>query len=303
MKSLKLGNRARVGFLIAGATLAAASPSPATSASAAALDQGTGSARSAVERSASKPDSKGLVFLGDSAAAGVGAGSADTTRYATACDRTTSAYGYKVGVIRAVPVTVLACTGATSAGGLIGPQTAGLSDPNGRVPAQLDQLKALPHPAGVALTVGANDIHYSVFLSGCADPDPTHDCATTANTRKFHHLLYDVAEPNLRSVLVELIFKQRNHNVVLTGYYDPFGAAAASQFHLQPDEIVWYRARLGETNAMIQRESRQFHIKFVSLATLNVATGDVDVDPSTRGFLHPTDHGQAKIAGLVAARL
>jgi lysophospholipase L1-like esterase len=303
VRSSSLFRGAKVGFLVAGATLVAASPSLAASASASALDQRIASGRSAVERPAGKPDSKGLVFLGDSSAAGVGAGPADNTRYATECDRTTSAYGYKVGVIKAVPVTVLACTGATSADGLIGPQTAGLSDPHGRVPAQLDQLKALPHPAGVALTIGANDIHYSVFLSRCADPDPTHNCASTANTKEFHHLLDHVAEPNLRRVLGELIHQQRNHNVVLTGYYDPFGATAGPLFHLEPDEISWYRARLGEVNAMIQREATRFHVTFVPLATLNAAAGDVDIDPTTRGFLHPTDQGQAKIAALVAPRL
>jgi len=237
-----------------------------------------------------------VAFLGDSVAAGVGAGPLDGTPYASDCDRTTSAYGYRVADLLGSTAVVLACTDATSQDGLLGPE--------GPVPAQLAQLRALPRrPAAVVVTIGANDVQYAQFFRNCLDPDPAHDCATAANTQRFKQLLSRVAAPGLRQVLNELVDRRRRQTVVLTGLYDPFGPLAGPVFHLQPDEIDWYRARLAELNRMLAEQARHLHIGFVPLTSLTAERGDIDVDPAARGFLHPTDQGQRVIAALVAARI
>lgn len=236
----------------------------------------------------------GLASLGDSVAAGYFAGPADHTDYATECGRTTSAYGYQVGRITGRTVRVLACAGATSAVGLLGPQ--------GPVPAQLEQLRALSsRPSAVTLTIGANDVQQGYFLGLCLSPDI--DCATDANTEAFHGLLHTVAAPNLKRALAELVETQHIRRVLLTGYYDPFGSLAP-QLGLQPGEIDWYRARLGELNGMLRAQaSSTRHVTFVSLGSLDAAKGDIQVDPTRQGFIHPTERGQRKIAAVVAQRL
>ena len=241
-----------------------------------------------------------IVGMGDSVAAGYGAGPFATSPYAAPCERTVAAYPTLLaasapGYFKSYN---LACTGATAAAGLNAAQTR-----NGvTVPLQISQLKALPmRPTLVTLTVGANDIHWVDFLAQCLQPNTAEQpgCDTPQNTAIFTQLL-TAARPQIRQA-VNAIQARNPQGVVVTGYYDPFGDTAPL-FGLSTGEITWYRERLAQLNTVLKQVAKFQNATYVSTSSLNAAAGDVILssDPlNTYGFAHPSPQGQAKIAQLV----
>ncbi len=232
--------------------------------------------------------------LGDSVAAGYGAGALATSPFAAPCERTTAAYPDVITIAKNFQERNLSCTGATAAAGLNGPQTR-----NGvTMPSQVSQLNSLKRkPELVSLTIGANDVHWFDFMAACLGA-PT-DCDTPANTAAFTSFL-NAATPQISNA-VQAIKNRSPEHVAMTGYYDPFGPLAGPVFGLTAGETTWYRDRIAQLNTALQGIATSKNVTFVSTTSLNAAGGDVILgNPlTTYGFAHPSPAGQAKIATLV----
>lgn len=232
--------------------------------------------------------------LGDSVAAGYGAGPLATSPFATPCERTTAAYPDVITAAKNFQERNLSCTGATAAAGLNGPQTR-----NGvTMPSQISQLNLLKKkPELVSLTIGANDVHWFDFMAACLG-GPT-DCDTPANTAAFTSFL-NASTPQISNA-VQAIKNRAPKRVAMTGYYDPFGPLAGPVFGLTAGEITWYRDRIAQLNTALQGIATSKGVTFVDVTSLNAAGGDVILgDPlTTYGFAHPSPAGQNKIATLV----
>jgi lysophospholipase L1-like esterase len=237
------------------------------------------------------------VALGDSVAAGYGAGAIATSPNATPCGRTVAAYPTLAATALGQTSYNLACAGATTANGLITDQTR-----NGvTVPSQIKQLyKLRVRPTYVTVTIGANDVRWNDYLAMCLQPNTTASpgCDTAQNTADFTALL-DVATPQIYAALAAINLTDAK-KVAVTGYYDPFGATAPL-FGLSAGEITWYRDRVAQLNTRLQQIAAWAHDSYVDVTSLNAATGDIILgDPlTTYAFAHPTALGQQKIANLV----
>lgn len=234
--------------------------------------------------------------LGDSVAAGYGAGPLATSPFATSCERTTAAYPDVIRAAKNYQESNLSCAGATAAVGLNGPQTR-----NGvTIPSQISQLNNLKKkPELITLTIGANDVHWFDFMAACLG-GPT-DCDSAANTAAFTSFL-NGATPQI-STAVQAIKNRTPEKFAMTGYYDPFGPLAGPVFGLTTGEITWYRDRIAQLNTVLQNIALNNGVKYVDTTSLNAAGGDVILgNPlTTYGFAHPSPAGQNKIANLVRA--
>ena len=103
---------------------------------------------------------KSYLALGDSIAAGVGLA---TDSDSSACNRTDESYPQQVTNILNLRLTNLACSGATLAAGITGPQEVNKL----LLPPQLDRLFAEKHPDLISLTVGANDADWTTVIAAC----------------------------------------------------------------------------------------------------------------------------------------
>lgn len=267
--------RGRLGMLLASAVVAVAMPLLST----------------ARTYAAEKPN---IYAVGDSVAAGYGAGAIAGSPFAVPCERTTAAYPDVVAATSNLEGFNLACTGATTTAGLNGPQTR-----NGvTVPSQISQLGDLKKkPTIVTVTIGANDVHWFDFMAACLVLPA--DCDTPQNTAAFTVFL-DAAKPQIATAL-QAIHARKPLYVAVTGYYDPFGALAPL-FGFTPGEVTWYRDRITQLNAALQEVAVANNARYVDIMSLNALTGDVILgnDPlNTLGFAHPSSLGQNKIAGLI----
>ena len=104
------------------------------------------------------------MVIGDSTAAGIGnAPLPKPTRQDIACQRSADAYAFSLQSIAEVSVLNLACSSATVANGLLGPQpAAGLS-----LPPQVGVLRSVQSAKVVVVSIGANDVGWSDFLRYC----------------------------------------------------------------------------------------------------------------------------------------
>lgn len=238
--------------------------------------------------------------LGDSVAAGYGAGPIASSPFATPCERTTAAYNDVIAANTGLTGYNLSCTGASAADGLLGKQTR-----NGvEMPRQLGQLLVLQQrPTLMTLSIGANDVNYSDFLGLCLLPNTPENpgCDTPQNTAAFNALLA-AAKPRINLSVALMKVKNPKH-FAITGYYDPFGATAPL-FGLSPGEIAWYQARTADVNNVLIEIAAERGVTYIDTSSLNAALGDVILgDPlTTYGFAHPSPQGQNKIANLVTSQ-
>lgn len=235
--------------------------------------------------------------LGDSVAAGFGAGPIASSPFATPCERTTAAHNDVISANTGLSGTNLSCSGATALQGLLGKQTR-----NGEtIPRQLAQLFFLQQrPTLMTLSIGANDVNYVDFLGLCLLPNTPENpgCDTPENTAVFNALL-TAAKPKINLSVALMKFKKPKH-FAITGYYDPFGATAPA-FGLSAGEIAWYQARTADVNAVLADIASDRGVTYIDTSSLDGAAGDVILgNPlTTYGFAHPTPQGQSKIADLI----
>jgi lysophospholipase L1-like esterase len=158
-----------------------------------------------------------VAVIGDSTAAGVGnAEPADPTPQDTACGRSRDAYARVLQSATGQPVLNLACSSATIDTGLLGPQTEG----GATLPAQVGVLKSLPSLSAVVVSVGANDVGWSDFLSICY---ALSRCDDQVSATLFQRRL-DTFRIQYAQLLQQLSDLPSRPVVIVTEYYDPLGS-------------------------------------------------------------------------------
>jgi lysophospholipase L1-like esterase len=156
------------------------------------------------------------VVIGDSTAAGIGNRKLPkATKEDIACSRSADAYALALQSDVRFSVLNLACSSATIAAGLLGPQTAG----GLRVPPQVGRLQSITSASVVIVSIGANDIGWSDFLRLCYG---LPRCDDQVSDRLFQGRL-DFFKVQYAQLLQQLSDLPSHPAVIVNLYYDPFG--------------------------------------------------------------------------------
>jgi lysophospholipase L1-like esterase len=152
--------------------------------------------------------------IGDSTAAGLGNRPVEHASASDkACRRSQDAFALDLAQANDWQITNLACSGATIPAGLLGPQDAG-----GRTIAPQLDAHAVANSDLVVVSIGANDVNWSLILRLCAI---SRDCANNAEQALFQQQLAEFSRSLLQ--LVSALQLLPNHPVVIINeYYDPF---------------------------------------------------------------------------------
>jgi lysophospholipase L1-like esterase len=154
---------------------------------------------------------KTYIALGDSVAAGIGLNNYTDS---SACNRTYQAYPFVLAKKMNYKLTSFACSGATIASGILGPQNVN----DLMIKPQIDQLFQQNKPTLITLTIGANDAGWSdvlasCYLGQCDTPDQNQILST-----KMQELTV-----NLSTTLSMIQSHYSNPpKTVVTGYYQVF---------------------------------------------------------------------------------
>jgi lysophospholipase L1-like esterase len=235
------------------------------------------------------------VVIGDSTASGWGLPwGPNPSDLDKACGRSPDSYASDLSAANNWNVLNLACGSATVMDGLLGPEV--LSD--GEIaPPQLPRAEAATHAKLIIVSVGADDLSWSVMTRLCAASTVCNDKVSAAYfsqllgkfTRNYYQLLSDLGNlPGHPAVLIN-------------EYYSPFGSSLGclSQYGMTPAKVQVLLARLGQLNTVLAQGAAQFgfgvaHPQFTGheLCTANpYVQGPHDQAP-----LHPNAAGELAIA-------
>lgn len=240
----------------------------------------------------------GYVALGDSVAAGLGAGPTQSGTTDPACRVSTQAYPTVVASALGRQYRNVACSGAT-VGDLVTEQH--LSGTTRDIEPQLDQAFAGGVPSLMTLTAGANDVRTQYFVRKCT----TGTCGTgtdqvlarqlvTAMQLKLNYALRDIARRSGGSP----------PRVVITGYYYPLSLACTQQQSaITPSEVQWVNSQTDALNQALANTANNF--SFVRYVPVDFRGHELcTTDPWVQGLqdpapVHPTAQGQRAIARSV----
>ena len=188
----------------------------------------------------------------------------------------------------------LACSGATMQNGLLGVQVLG----NGQVaPPQLAEAERATHAKVIIVSVGADDVQWSIMTRLCVASAVCNDKVSTAYfsqllgafTRSYYELLGDLAAlPGSPAVLVN-------------EYYSPFGPdlGCLARYGLTAAKEKVLLARLAQLNTVLAQGAQIFGFGVTDppFAGHQLCTADPYVQgPDDRAPLHPTAAGELAIA-------
>ena len=135
-------------------------------------------------------------------------------RLSRACRRSADAYAADLAAVNNWNVLNLACSGATIAGGLLGPQQAG----GLTVPTQLGEARKATHAQLIIVSIGANDVGWSGLVGLCA---AAKSCADSASTAYFQQHLATFTSQYYQ-LLEQLATLPSRPRILINLYYDPF---------------------------------------------------------------------------------
>ncbi len=235
------------------------------------------------------------VVIGDSTAAAIGNPTvANASALDRACGRSSQSYAADLAAVNNWNVLNLACSGATIQNGLLGVQLLG----NGQLaPAQLDEAQLATHAKVIIVSVGADDVEWSIMTRLCAASAVCNDKVSTAYfdqllnsfTRSYYQLLGDLADlPGSPAVLVN-------------EYYSPFGPniGCLARYGLTPAKEKVLLARLGQLNTILAEGAQVFGFGVADppFTGHELCTADPYVQaPGDPAPLHPTVTGELAIA-------
>ena len=280
-----------------GGVLLTASSTPGVLRSVKTLDDLVGSDPLAVAQGTVARQLPGVqaVVIGDSTAAAAGNPIApNASAPDRACGRSSESYAADLAAVNNWNVLNLACNSATIQNGLLGVQVLG----DGQlVPPQLAEAERASHAKVIIVSVGADDVEWSIMTRLCVASVVCNDKVSTAYfnqmlsafTRSYYQLLGDLADlPGTPAVLVN-------------EYYTPFGPAIgclARHGLTQAKEKVLL-ARLGQLNAVLAQGAQVFGFGVVDplFAGHQLCSADSYVQgPGDPAPLHPTAAGELAIA-------
>jgi hypothetical protein len=235
------------------------------------------------------------VVIGDSTAAAVGNPAViGATALDRACGRSSQSYAADLASVNDWTVLNLACSGATVQNGLLGAQV--LSD--GQVaPPQLVEAQRVTHAKVIIVSVGADDVQWSVMTRLCVASTVCNDKVSAAYfsqeigafTRSYYQFLTDLAElPGSPAVLVN-------------EYYSPFGPdiGCLRRYGVTVAKEKVLLSRLGQLNAVLAQGAQTFGFGLAapSFAGHELCTAESYVQgPADPAPLHPNATGELAIA-------
>jgi hypothetical protein len=235
------------------------------------------------------------IVLGDSTAAAMGNPVApNASALDKACGRSNESYAADLATVNNWNVLNLACSGATVQDGLLGVQVFG----DGQVaPPQLIEAQRATHAKVIILSVGADDVEWSIMTRLCVASAVCNDKVSAAFfskqigdfTRGYYQLLGDLASlPGSPTVLVNQ-------------YYSPFGAnlRCLAHYGINAAKVQVLTARLGQLNAVLAQGAQTFGFGVTdpSFTGHELCTSDPYVQgPGDPAPLHPTAAGELAIA-------
>ncbi len=235
------------------------------------------------------------VVIGDSTAAAVGNPPlANASALDRACGRSGDSYAADLAAVNNWNVLNLACSGATIQNGLLGVQVLG----DGQVaPAQLVEAERATHAKVIIVSVGADDVEWSMMTKLCVASAVCNDKVSAAYfstqlgnfTRSYYQLLGDLAQlPGSPAVLVN-------------EYYSPFGPdiGCLRRYGITAVKEKVLAARLAQLNAVLTQGAQTFG--FGVADPLFTGHALCSADPYVQGPgdpapLHPTVAGELEIA-------
>ena len=181
------------------------------------------------------------VVIGDSTAAAIGNPHLrNATPLDRACGRSSESYAADLAMVNNWNVLNLACSGATVQNGLLGAQVLG----DGQVvPPQLAEAARATHAKVIVVSVGADDVQWSIMTRLCVASTVCNDKVSAAFftkqigdfTRSYYELLGDLsALPGSPAVLINQ-------------YYSPFGSdlSCLAKYGITAAKEKVLRSRLG----------------------------------------------------------
>lgn len=199
------------------------------------------------------------VILGDSTAAGLGGPALeDPSGDDTACKRSSFAFASTLAQVNGWKVKNLACTGATIRWGILGKQRAA-----GRwLSPQLAVAKRVSDPEVVIVSVGANDLGWSILVGACALADSCDDRAQTA----YFQRRLDRFARDYYDLLRELAALPGKPQVIVSQYYVPFSSDEVdclAGIGLDGDKVEVLVSRLDALNSVLAAGARTFRFATV----------------------------------------
>ena len=235
------------------------------------------------------------VVIGDSTAAAVGNPAArNASALDHACGRSSASYAADLASVNNWNVLNLACSGATIQNGLLGVQLLG----NGQLaPAQLAEAEQATHAKVIIVSVGADDVEWSIMTRLCVASAVCNDKVSTAYftqllssfTRSYYQLLGDLAGlPGTPAVLVN-------------EYYSPFGPniGCLTRYGLTPAKEKVLLARLGQLNTVLAEGAQTFGFGVADppFTGHELCSSDPWVQgPDDSAPLHPNATGELAVA-------
>jgi GDSL-like Lipase/Acylhydrolase family len=282
-----------------GGVLLTAYSTPATLRSVRTLDDLVGTSpvpisATALPQGRPEPDAQAVV-IGDSTAAGDGLPqAANSSSLDRACGRSPDAYATALAAVNDWQVLNLACDSATIENGLLGVQV--LAD--GQVaPAQFTEATRATHAKVIIVSVGADDVQWSVMTRLCAS---SAGCSDKVSAAYFAGLLGEFTRAYYQ-LLADLATLQAEPEVVVNEYYQPFGSSVSclDQYNASSTTVAALTGRLGQLNQVLSQGAQAFgfDVAVPDFAGHELCTQDPWVQgPADPAPFHPTASGQLAIA-------
>ena len=235
------------------------------------------------------------VVIGDSTASGWGLPwGPDPTPLDQACGRSVDAYANDLASANNWNVLNVACGSATIKNGLLGPQVLY----NGQVaPPQLPEAEAATQAKAIIVSVGADDLQWSVMTRLCAAATVCNDKVSSAYfsqmlgkfTREYYALLGD------------LVRLPQHPAVLVNEYYSPFGASIGclTRYGMTPAKVRALLSRLNALNAVLAQGAHAFGFSVAAprFSGHELCTANPYVQgPGDPAPMHPNAAGDLAIA-------
>jgi lysophospholipase L1-like esterase len=235
------------------------------------------------------------VVIGDSTASGWGLPwESNPTSLDEACGRSSESYAEDLASANQWDVLNLACGSATIENGLLGPEVLY----NGQIaPPQLPQAAAATHAKVVIVSVGADDLSWSVMTELCAASAVCDDNVTDA----YFTQLLDTFTRNYYQLLSDLSQLPAHPAVLINQYYSPFGSSVSclQQYGMTQAKVQVLQARLQQLNTVLQQGANLFGFGVATpkFTGHELCTSDPWVQgPTDPAPMHPNASGELAIA-------
>ncbi len=235
------------------------------------------------------------VVIGDSTAAGWGLPwGPNATDLDKACGRSPDAYASDLAAANNWNVLNLACGSATILNGLLGPEV--LYD--GQIaPPQFPQAEAASQAKLIVVSVGADDLEWSVMTRLCA---ATAVCNDKVSAAYFGQLLGSFTR-NYYELLSHLVRLPGHPAVLVNEYYSPFGSSIGClrQYGMTPAKEKVLLSRLAQLNTVLAQGAGLFGFGVADpqFTGHELCTTDPYVQgPGDPAPLHPNAAGELAIA-------